>query len=59
MEISDTRTFDRLAAGRVWFEATISDQLTLGRRDQAAVIFGRRISRRTPDDFTTRSSTAA
>ena len=54
MEISDTRTFDRPAAGRAWFEATIPDQLTLGRPDQAAVIFGRRVNRRTPGRFHTK-----
>ena len=57
-EISDTRTFDRPAAGRAWFEATIPDQLTLGRPDQAAVIFGRRVTRRTRAGFTPRSLTA-
>jgi hypothetical protein len=54
LEISDTRTFDRPAAGRAWFEATLPDQLTLGRPDQAAVIFGRRVSRRTPGRFHTK-----
>jgi hypothetical protein len=54
MEISDTRTFDRPAAGRAWFEATIPDQLTLGRPDQAAVIFGRRVTRKTPGRFHTK-----
>ena len=52
--ISDTRMFDRPAAGRAWFEATIPDQLTLGRPDQAAVIFGRRISHQTPGRFHTK-----
>ena len=54
LEISDTRTFDRPAAGRAWFEATIPDQLTLGRPDQAAVIFGRRVTRQTPGRFHTK-----
>jgi hypothetical protein len=54
LEISDTRVFDRPAAGRAWFEATIPDQLTLGRPDQAAVIFGRRVSRQTPGRFHTK-----
>ncbi len=47
-------SFDRPAAGRAWFEATIPDQLTLGRPDQAAVIFGRRVTRRTPGRFHTK-----
>jgi hypothetical protein len=54
MEISDTRMFDRPAAGRAWFEATIPNQLTLGRPDQAAVIFGRRVTRQTPGKFHTK-----
>jgi hypothetical protein len=54
LEISDTRTFDRPASGRAWFEATLPDQLTLGRPDQVAVVFGRRVNRRTPGRFHTR-----
>jgi hypothetical protein len=54
LEISDTRTFDRPLAGRAWFEQTLPDQLTLGRPDQAAVIFGRRVNRRTPGKFHTK-----
>ena len=54
LEISDTRVFDRPAAGRAWFEATLPDQLTLGRPDQAAVIFGRRVTRQTPGRFHTK-----
>jgi hypothetical protein len=54
LELSDTRVFDRPAAGRAWFEQTIRDQLALGRPDRVAVVFGRRISRRTPGRFHTR-----
>ncbi len=54
LELSDTRVFDRPAAGRAWFEQTISDQLTLGRPDNIAIVFGRRVSRRTPGRFHTR-----
>jgi hypothetical protein len=43
-EISDTRMFDRPAAGRVWFERTLPDQLTLGRPDQLAIVFARRVN---------------
>ncbi len=58
-EISDTRMFDRPMAGRAWFERTLPDQLTLGRPDQVAIVFGRRVSRQTPGGFTPRSSTKA
>ena len=37
--------FDRPAAGRrAWFERTLPDQLTLGRPDQVAIVFGRRVN---------------
>jgi hypothetical protein len=54
LELSDTRVFDRPAAGRAWFEHTIRDQLTLGRPDRVAVVFARRVNRRTPGRFHTR-----
>ncbi|HEX2310474.1 MAG TPA: hypothetical protein VHH91_07135 [Vicinamibacterales bacterium] len=54
LELSDTRVFDRPGAGRAWFEQTLRDQLTLGRPDQVAVVFGRRVSRQTPGRFHTR-----
>ena len=53
-EISDTRTFDRPAAGRAWFERTLPDQLTLGRPDQVAIVFGRRVTKTTPGRFHTK-----
>jgi hypothetical protein len=59
LELSDTRVFDRPGAGRAWFEQTLRDQLTLGRPDQVAVVFGRRVSRQTRDASTRASSTAA
>jgi hypothetical protein len=46
--------FDRPAAGRAWFERTLPDQLTLGRPDQVAIVFGRRVSRQTPGRFHTK-----
>jgi len=54
LELSDTRVFDRPQVGRDWFEQTIRDQLTLGRPDHVAVVFGRRISTKTPGRFWTR-----
>jgi hypothetical protein len=54
LEVSDTRVFDRPAAGRAWFEQVIVDQLTLGRPDQVSIVFGRRINRSTPGRFHTR-----
>jgi hypothetical protein len=53
LELSDTRVFDRPAAGRAWFEQTIRDQLDLGRPDRVQIVFGRKVSRATPGRFQT------
>jgi hypothetical protein len=53
-EVSDTVVFDRPQAGRAWFERVIRDHLDVGRPDQVALIFDRRISRRTPGTFRTK-----
>ncbi len=53
-EVSDTRVFDRPAAGRAFFEGVIRDHLDVGRPDQVAILFDRRISRRTPGTFRTK-----
>jgi hypothetical protein len=54
LELSDTRVFDRPAEGRQWFELMLRDQLTLGRPDNVQIVFGRKITRRTPGRFRTR-----
>lgn len=54
VEVSDTRVFDRPIRARQWFEATIAEQLTLGRPDTVSLLFGRRPNRRTPGRFETR-----
>ncbi len=54
LEISDTRVFDRPAAGRAWFERTIADQLELGRPDKVQIVFGRKITSQTPGVFQTK-----
>ena len=53
-EVADTLVFDRPQTGRSWFEAVIRDHLDVGRPDQVALIFDRRINRRTPGTFRTR-----
>jgi len=53
-EVSDTRVFDRPQAGRSFFEGLIRDHLDVGRPDQVAVIFDRRITKRTPGAFRTK-----
>jgi hypothetical protein len=54
VEVSDTRVFDRPAAGRAFFEGLIRDHLDIGRPDSVALIFARRISIKTPGAFRTR-----
>jgi len=53
-EISDTRVFDRPAAGRAFFEGVIRDHLDIGRPAQVALTFNRRINARTPGTFRTK-----
>jgi hypothetical protein len=57
-EVSDTRVFDRPAAGRAFFEGLIRDHLDLGRPDQVSLVFDRSIRlagpRPTPGTFRTR-----
>ena len=53
-EVAETCVLDRPQAGRMWFEGVIRDHLDVGRPDQIALIFRRRISARTPGHFRTR-----
>ena len=53
-EVSDTRVFDRPAAGRSFFEQLIRDHLDVGRPESVSLIFDRRISRRTPGTWRTK-----
>jgi hypothetical protein len=54
LEVSETCVFNRPQAGRMWFEGVIRDHLDVGRPDQIALIFHRRVNRRTPGRFRTR-----
>jgi hypothetical protein len=53
-EVSDTRVFNRPAAGRAFFEGVIRDHLDIGRPNQVALVFDRTITRRTPGTFRTK-----
>src|SRR5258707_9869754 len=57
-EFSLTQMLDRPVSGRVFFEQVIRDNLDIGRPDQIALVFGRRLmtrkSRPTPGKFRTR-----
>jgi len=52
-EVSDTCVFDRPQSGRMWFEGVIRDHLDVGRPQEIALIFDRRLNRRTPGVFRT------
>jgi hypothetical protein len=53
-EFSLTQVLDQPRTGRLFFEAVIRENLDLGRPDQVQLIFGRRVTRRTPGRFRTR-----
>lgn len=53
-EFSLTQVLDRPLTGRVFFEEIIRENLDIGRPGQVQLIFGRKVSRRTPGCFRTR-----
>jgi hypothetical protein len=53
-EFSLTQVLDRPLTGRIFFEEVIRENLDIGRPDQVQLIFGRRVTRRTPGRFRTR-----
>jgi hypothetical protein len=54
LELSLTQVFDRPMAGRQFFEEVVRENIDLGRPEMVQLIFGRRITRRTPSSFRTR-----
>ena len=57
-EFALTQVLDRPVIGRQLFEEVIREHLDLGRPSQVQLIFGRRVTRRTPGIFRTRVVTA-
>lgn len=53
-EFSLTQVLDKPVTGRLFFEQVIREHLDLGRPDRVQLIFGRRVTRRTPGVFRTR-----
>ena len=53
-EFALTQVLDRPLNGRILFEDIIRENLALGRPDQVQLIFGRRVTKRTPGRFRTR-----
>jgi hypothetical protein len=54
MEFSLTQVLDRPVHGRLFFEQIIRENLDIGRPDKVALIFKRRIPRKSPASFRTR-----
>jgi len=57
-EFALTQVFDRPVTGRVFFEEVIRENLDIGRPSRVALIFDRKVTRRTPGRFRTRVITA-
>lgn len=53
-EFSLTQVLDRPRTGRILFEELIRENLDIGRPDQVQLVFGRRVTKRTPGRFRTR-----
>jgi hypothetical protein len=53
-EFSLTQVFDRPHTGRTFFEEVIRENIDLGRPDNVTLIFGRKVTKRTPGSFRTR-----
>lgn len=53
-EFALTQVLDRPLTGRIMFEDIIRENIDMGRPDQIQVIFGRRVTKRTPGRFRTR-----
>lgn len=54
VEVSRTLVLDDPRRARSFFEALITDNIGIGRPEQVAVVFGRRVQRNTPGQFRTR-----
>ena len=54
VEVSRTLVFDDPRRARAFFEALLAGNMDLGRPEHAEIIFGRKVSRKTPGVFSTR-----
>ncbi len=54
VEVSRTLVFDDPRRARRFFEALVADNIGIGRPEQVAVVFARRVQRNTPGQFRTR-----
>jgi len=58
VEVSRTLVFDRPRQARGFFEALVADNVGIGRPEQVAAVFARRVQKNTPGIFRTRVFTA-
>jgi hypothetical protein len=54
VEVSRTLVFDKPSRARGFFEALVTDNIDVGRPAQVAVVFARRVTKRTREPFRTR-----
>ena len=54
LEVSRTLVFDDPRRARGFFEALVEDNVAIGRPEKVAMVFDRRVTRRTPGLFRTR-----
>jgi hypothetical protein len=54
VEVSRTIVFDAPRHGRAFFEALIGDNLDVGRPDSVEILFGQKVTSKTPGTFATR-----
>ena len=54
VEVSRTLVFDDPRRARRFFEALVADNIGVGRPEEVAVVFARRVQRNTPGEFRTR-----
>ena len=54
VEVSRTIVFDAPRSGRAFFESLVADNLDVGRPDSVEILFGRKVTARTPGTFATR-----
>jgi hypothetical protein len=59
VEVSRTLVFDDPRRARGFFEALVADNVDIGRPDEVAAVFARRVQKNTPGMFRTRIFTPA
>jgi hypothetical protein len=58
VEVSRTVVFDDPRRARAFFESLVADNIGIGRPEKVSMVFARRVTKRTPEDFRARVFTA-